>query len=101
MLKGHKLSKIVRRFRQHPSYCTKRGIMYCGDALDFLRDMPSECIDLVVTSPPFALVRKKQYGNEDAERYVTWFSEFAYEVRRVLKDTGSFVIDIGGSWLAE
>ena len=73
--------------------------MYCADSLACLRAMPSESVDLVMTSPPFALVRKKQYGNEDAERYVTWFSEFGFEIRRVLKETGSFVIDIGGSWL--
>jgi site-specific DNA-methyltransferase (cytosine-N4-specific) len=53
-----------------------------------------------MTSPPFALVRKKQYGNESASEYVTWFNRFADEVHRVLKDTGSFVIDIGGSWLS-
>lgn len=73
--------------------------MYCCDSLEHLRLMPANAVDLVVTSPPFALVRKKQYGNQDAERYVTWFAEFGYEVKRVLKDTGSFVIDIGGSWL--
>jgi DNA modification methylase len=73
--------------------------MYLGDSLALLRGMASESVDLVVTSPPFALVRKKEYGNETAEEYVTWFTAYALEVLRVLKRTGSFVIDIGGSWI--
>jgi len=51
-----------------------------------------------MTSPPFGLVRKKSYGNEDADQYVEWFRPFAEGMRRVLKQKGSLVIDIGGSW---
>lgn len=91
--------RITGKFTGSPSYETGLGQMYCGDSIDYMRAMPAGCVDLVVTSPPFALVRKKDYGNEAAERYVTWFEQFAHEVKRVLKDTGSFVIDIGGSWL--
>jgi site-specific DNA-methyltransferase (cytosine-N4-specific) len=52
-----------------------------------------------MTSPPFGLVRKKAYGNEDADTYVEWFRRFGREFHRVLKDSGSLVIDIGGSWI--
>ena len=52
-----------------------------------------------MTSPPFGLVRKKSYGNEDADRYCDWFRPFAEGFKRVLKDTGSLVIDIGGAWI--
>lgn len=83
-----------------PAYRTKYGAMCHGDALHYLRALPDESIDLVLTSPPFALVRKKQYGNTNADEYVLWFFKFAVEVQRVLKSTGSFVIDIGGSWLS-
>jgi len=51
-----------------------------------------------LTSPPFALVRKKEYGNEPVERYLDWFLPFCLEIKRILKPTGSFVLDIGGSW---
>ncbi len=51
-----------------------------------------------MTSPPFGLVRKKEYGNVDAEEYVDWFRSFGTEFFRVLKPAGSLVIDIGGSW---
>jgi DNA methylase len=56
------------------------------------------CIDLIMTSPPFALVRKKTYGNADAGEYLDWFRPFAAAFRSALKPNGSMVIDIGGSW---
>jgi len=52
-----------------------------------------------MTSPPFGLVRKKNYGNADANEYLEWFRLFAASFKRVLKDNGSLVIDIGGSWI--
>lgn len=74
------------------------GAAFLGDSLEIMRHLPDDSIDLIFTSPPFALRRKKAYGNHPAETYVAWFLEFAREFRRVLKDTGSLVIDIGGSW---
>ena len=53
---------------------------------------------MIVTSPPYALVFKKEYGNIDAKDYVKWFMDFAKEFYRILKDDGSLVINIGGSW---
>lgn len=46
-----------------------------------------------------ALLRKKDYGNEEQDAYVRWFSDFGRKFYRILKPTGSLVIDIGGSWL--
>ena len=60
--------------------------------------MDAESVDLIMTSPPFGLVRKKKYGNADADDYVEWFRPFAREFARVLKPAGSLVIDIGGAW---
>ncbi|RPJ85770.1 MAG: site-specific DNA-methyltransferase, partial [Acidobacteria bacterium] len=48
--------------------------------------------------PPFALNRKKEYGNVNAAGYVEWLMPFAGEIRRVLRDDGSFVLDLGGTW---
>ena len=78
---------------------TKYGQMYLEDALDFMPTVKSKSVDLIMTSPPFGLVRKKEYGNVDADQYLDWFRGFAGEFKRVLKDTGSFVIDIGGAWI--
>ena len=55
-------------------------------------------VDLVITSPPFALRRKKSYGNVSADQYAEWFFPIAGAIYRILKPRGSFVLDIGGSW---
>ncbi len=81
-----------------PLYVTCWGAAYVGDALELLRGLPDESIDLVLTSPPFPLQRKKEYGNVDQDEYVDWLLSFAVEIRRVLKSTGSFVLDLGGAY---
>ena len=79
---------------------TDLGEILWGDSRSYLFSKAApESVDLIMTSPPFGLVRKKSYGNEDAERYCDWFRPFAEGFRRVLKDTGSLVIDIGGAWV--
>jgi len=65
------------------------------DAL--IDDLEDSSIDLCMTSPPFALQRKKEYGNESQETYVHWLGEFCRLLLPKLKDTGSLVIDIGGA----
>ncbi len=78
---------------------TELGKIYHGDSLGLLHGkLETSSVDLIVTSPPFGLVRKKSYGNEDADQYVEWFRPFAEGMSRVLKEKGSLVIDIGGAW---
>ncbi|HVU88583.1 MAG TPA: site-specific DNA-methyltransferase [Pirellulales bacterium] len=60
--------------------------------------LPGSSVDLVVTSPPYALHFKKEYGNADQHEYVDWFLPFGREIKRLLKPDGSFVLNIGGSW---
>ncbi len=55
-------------------------------------------MDLIVTSPPFGLVREKEYGNVPADEYLEWFRPYAIHFYRILKKSGSLVIDIGGTW---
>jgi site-specific DNA-methyltransferase (cytosine-N4-specific) len=81
-----------------PVYTTELGMALCGDSLAILRKLPSASVDLVVTSPPYALHFKKEYGNVDKDGYVGWLLPFAREIRRVLKEDGSFVLNIGGSY---
>ena len=88
-----RLSKLT------PAYSTPNGALFQVDAIELLRTLPSNSVDLVMTSPPFALTRQKEYGNEPIERYLEWFMPFCAEIKRVLKDTGSFVLDIGGAWI--
>ena len=58
-----------------------------------------QSVDLVMTSPPFGLVRKKDYGNADAHEYLEWFRPFADCFRKAIKPAGSLVVDIGGAWI--
>ena len=82
------------------AYSTHLGRAYQGDSLDLLRELQSDSVDLVVTSPPYALHFKKEYGNADQGDYLAWLTPFAAEIKRVLKPTGSFVLNIGGAWTA-
>jgi DNA modification methylase len=80
------------------AYTTARGAAYCGDSLELLTGLPDGSVNLVMTSPPFALQRQKAYGNKDQTEYIDWLVKFAKQVRRVLKDDGSFVLDLGGAY---
>ena len=83
-----------------PEYITQHGKIINRDSLEYMRqEIDDESVDLIFTSPPFALLRKKDYGNVEAEKYIQWFSDFANEFYRILKPSGSLVIDIGGSWI--
>jgi len=83
-----------------PYITTQIGEAYLGDSIKLLKEIESNSVDLIVTSPPFALQRKKEYGNVPPEKYVKWFiSNFSGEFYRILKEKGSLVIDIGGSWV--
>jgi len=88
----------VTRALPAPVYITARGAAYLGDALDVMRGLPDRSVHLILTSPPFALRRKKAYGNVSQDAYKDWFLEFAGEFWRILKPQGSLVVDIGGAW---
>ena len=77
---------------------TSLGQIIHGDSRDALATYDDDSVNLIMTSPPFGLVRKRDYGNVEANEYVDWFKPFAAEFHRVLKDNGSLVIDIGGAW---
>src|SRR5262245_47072834 len=74
------------------------GLQVLGDSRQVLAMLPEATVDLIVTSPPFALLRQKSYGNEEQDSYVAWLCEFGRAAHRVLTDTGSFVLDLGGSY---
>jgi site-specific DNA-methyltransferase (cytosine-N4-specific) len=88
----------ARLILKAPFFSSRLGAAYCGDSLEMLKALPSESVNLVVTSPPYALHFKKAYGNEHKDNYVKWFLPFAKEIQRVLASDGSFVLNIGGSY---
>ncbi|MGB7748318.1 MAG: DNA methyltransferase, partial [Verrucomicrobiia bacterium] len=71
-----------------PAYLTNWGTAYCGDSLELLAALPDSSVNLVLTSPPFALQREKEYGNKAQADYVAWLAQFARLVFRKLKDDG-------------
>lgn len=65
-----------------------------GDCQQVLKTLPEDSVDLIFTSPPYADQRSSTYGGIKAEKYVAWFMPKADEFLRVLKPTGSFVLNI-------
>lgn len=92
--------------RSQPSiaYTTTRGVMYGGFAEHVLRLPLAKKyrgkVQLILTSPPFPLNRKKKYGNRQGEEYVEWLAAFAPLFREFLTGDGSIVIEMGNAWEA-
>lgn len=72
----------------------EQPLIYQGDCLDILPTLESNSIDLIVTSPPYADQRKDTYGGVSPDKYVEWFLPIADELKRVLKNEGSFILNI-------
>ena len=68
--------------------------LYLGDAAKELKKVDDESVDLIVTSPPYADQRNQTYGGIHPDEYVEWFMPIASELQRVLKQTGTFVLNI-------
>lgn len=68
--------------------------LYLGDCEDVLKTLPDNSVDLIFTSPPYADQRKKTYGGIHPDDYVEWFLPKTEQMLRVLKPTGTFVLNI-------
>ena len=79
-------------------YSTNLGKCICGNSLEILDQLADNSIDLIITSPPFSLQRHKSYGEVEQNLYVDWLLQFGAIAYNKLKDSGSFVIDIGGAY---
>ncbi len=73
---------------------TSEAEIYLGDCREVLKTFPENSIDLIVTSPPYADSRKKTYGGIHPNKYVEWFLPISEELLRVLKPTGTFILNI-------
>jgi DNA modification methylase len=92
------MAPLQESLRAMRVYSTRHGHQLAANSRDVLALLPDATVDLVVTSPPFALLREKSYGNKDQADYIAWLVEFGREVFRVLKPTGSLVLDLGGAY---
>ena len=68
--------------------------LYLGDCREELKKVEENSVDLIFTSPPYADSRNKTYGGIKPDKYVEWFLPISEELLRVLKSTGTFVINI-------
>lgn len=100
-------SKIVNEMEMPTvkMYTSKLGRLIEGDSIGLLSEELKEDlkgkVNLIVTSPPFPLNNKKQYGNEKGEEYLKWFVDLAPVFSELLSEDGSLVIEIGNSWESE
>jgi DNA modification methylase len=90
------------RRKFYKAYKTARGKCYVGKIEDafnstVFNDIVGK-VDLILTSPPFPLKRKKNYGNLDGDEYLYWLSDLATKFKKLLKPRGSIVIEIGNAW---
>ncbi|MBD2358251.1 site-specific DNA-methyltransferase [Tolypothrix sp. FACHB-123] len=94
-----KIKKADKFSNFNPYYIQNHGAVYLGDSLELIKFIDDNSINLILTSPPFALARQKEYGNASADKYIEWFLPFASEFKRILAENGSFVLDLGGAYL--
>ena len=87
------------KIKTKPYYETGLGAAYLANSLDLLKKLPDNSVNLIITSPPFALTRQKEYGNKPETKYNNWFLQFAKEFYRVITNDGSFVVDLGGAYI--
>jgi site-specific DNA-methyltransferase (cytosine-N4-specific) len=84
------------------AYRTEMGSMYQGRCEEILASKPLHSllgkVDLIFTSPPFPLNRKKKYDNLQGADYTTWLKNLAPLFKKFLKPTGSIVMEVGNSW---
>jgi site-specific DNA-methyltransferase (cytosine-N4-specific) len=85
--------------KKKPFFKTDLGNAYLGDSLELMKGLKDNSINLILTSPPFALTSQKAYGNKVEDEYIEWFLKFAKEFKRIITDDGSFVVDLGGAYL--
>ena len=71
-----------------------KTFLYLGDCKEELKNIPDNSVDLIFTSPPYTDQRKNTYGGVPPSKYVEWFLPKAKEFLRVLKPTGTFILNI-------
>ena len=91
-----------RRRKLRVGYRTSRGTMYCGKIEDFLESRAAKQyqgkVQLIITSPPFPLNRKKAYGNRQGQAFINWLADLAPKFKKLLTPKGSIVVEMGNAW---
>lgn len=100
------MNLTLNKTREYQIYKSNRGVLVRGNSIELLQNDNELSklkgkVNLIVTSPPFPLNNKKQYGNEKGEEYKDWFIKLAPIFSDLLTDDGSLVIEIGNAWESE
>ena len=95
---GHKFRAEMGEKMIDISYETVYGKMIYGNCEDVLPKLSKYKFDLIFTSPPFPLNRAKSYGNMTGDGYLKWISDIAIQLKGMLTERGSIVIEIGNAW---
>lgn len=102
MVASRKMAHSLEPTEVTVAYTTERGRMLVGRAEDALDHRSVSArkgeVDLIFTSPPFPLVRKKKYGNKNGDQYLEWLRDLAPRLRDMVRPKGSIVIEIGNAW---
>lgn len=72
----------------------ENGVLFQGDCLEVMKNIEDESVDMVITSPPYANQRKDSYNSVSEDKYINWFRPIAKEIKRILKPSGSFFLNI-------
>ena len=95
-------AELVQNLAPTSTYHTNFGALFQGKFEQVIRPVHLDClagrVNLIFTSPPFVLNRKKRYDNEQGEEYVRWLSSYAEVFRELLSENGSLVIELGNAW---
>ena len=100
------MNLTLNKTGKYQIYKSNKGMLVQGNSIELLQNDKEFSklkgkVNLIVTSPPFPLNNKKQYGNEKGEEYKDWFVKLAPIFSELLTDDGSLVIEIGNAWEAE
>src|SRR3989442_1540247 len=87
----------------NPRQCTRQGRYFVGECESLLRGRLGHRlrgrVQLILTSPPYPLNRKKSYGNLTGDEYRRWFVKLAPLFAELLRPDGSIVIELGNAWI--
>ncbi|MFH0958579.1 MAG: site-specific DNA-methyltransferase [Pseudomonadota bacterium] len=101
-MKSEKDRKVRKASVIRPSYKTTHGKCFCGKSESILTNLKRSDlhggVDLIFTSPPFPLNKKKRYGNHQGQEYINWLASFSDLFKKILKPNGSIVMEVGNAW---
>jgi DNA modification methylase len=90
----HSLARATPNTQVETAFPGIKTDIHLGDSRERLALLPENSVDLIVTSPPYADQRKNTYGGVCPDEYVDWFLPISAQLLRVLKPTGTFILNI-------